>query len=315
MIQFKSTLLTGLCATIFLFAQPVAAKSAQEPFKGSVQPADMAALTKLNDKFRLLYGEAKANVLSAQTTPIIVCYGDHMELIFGDRRDQISFIPSSYTALKIIDHIPLAIFSLLQGNIDKPLSAKAKLDLSEIKELTAAARPELPKQNYPAPTMTRQNIIIDKSIKFIDSSLESGQVSNKTLNDFVEALRPEILENAYEAVSAQIAKQDEKVAQWKKELGPAWNNVKVIIVSGHMPREQHSSFQYFSKVLGVKREGDKIVYSEGPAEEKDALNLLHTHMLDKKIAQSFFNDRWRMHRDLLSDGAARYLRSHKLAAK
>lgn len=65
--------------------------------------------------------------------------------------------------------------------------------------------------------MARQNIIIDKSIKFIDSSLESGQVSNKTLNDFVEALRPEILENAYEAVSAQIAKQDEKVAQWEKK--------------------------------------------------------------------------------------------------
>jgi hypothetical protein len=67
--------------------------------------------------------------------------------------------------------------------------------------------------------------------------------------------------------------------------------------------------------LGVKREGDKIVFSEGPSEESDALNLLHTHMLDKKIAQSFFNDSWRMHRDLLSDGAARFLRSHKLSAK
>ncbi|MDP3508447.1 MAG: hypothetical protein Q8T09_10690 [Candidatus Melainabacteria bacterium] len=320
MIQFKSTLVFGLGATILLCTQPSAAKSVQkattEPIKESVQPADMAALTKLNDKFRQLYGEAKANVLNdTRTTPIIICYGDHMELLFGEKRDQISFIPSSYTALKIIDHIPLAIFSLLQDNTDKPLSSKAKADLIEVKELTASARPELPKQNYPAPTMARQNIIIDKSMKFIDSSLEGGQVSSKGLNDFVEALRPEILENAYDAVSAQLAKQDEKVAQWKTELGPAWNNIKVVIVSGHMPREQHSSFQYFSKVLGVKREGDKIVCSEGPAEEKDALNLLYTHMLDKKIAQSFFGDRWRMHRDLLSDGAARYLRSHKLAAK
>lgn len=320
MIQFKSTLVFGLSATILLCTQPSAAKSVQkantEPIKESVQPADMAALTKLNDKFRQLYGEAKANVLNdTRTTPIIICYGDHMELLFGEKRDQISFIPSSYTALKIIDHIPLAIFSLLQDNTDKPLSSKAKADLIEVKELTASARPELPKQNYPAPTMARQNIIIDKSMKFIDSSLEGGQVTSKSLNDFVEALRPEILENAYDAVSAQIARQDEKVAQWKRELGPAWNNIKVVIVSGHMPRGQHSSFQYFSKVLGVKREGDKIVYSEGPAEEKDALNLLHTHMLDKKIAQSFFKDPWRMHRDLLSDGAARYLRSHKLAAK
>lgn len=276
----------------------------------------MTALTKLNDKFRLLYGEAKAKVLSdTRTTPVIICYGDHMELIFGEKREQISFIPSSYTALKIVDHIPLAIFSLLQDNTDIALSEKARADLNELKELTANARPELPMQNYPKATMARQNVIIDKSMKFIATSLEAGQVSNTNLNRFVEDLRPEILENAYEAVSAQLARQDEKVAQWKQELGPSWKNIKVVIVSGHMPREQQASFQYFSKVLGVKREGDKIVCSEGPAEEKDALNLLYTHMLDKKIAQSFFSDRWRMHRDLLSDGAARYLRSHKLAAK
>jgi hypothetical protein len=82
-----------------------------------------------------------------------------------------------------------------------------------------------------------------------------------------------------------------------------------------MPREQHASFQYFSKVLGVKREGRQNRLQRRPSRGKDALNLLHTHMLDKKIAQSFFDDRWRMHRDLLSDGAARYLRSHKLAAQ
>ncbi len=314
MTHFQSTLASGLSALILLCAQPLAAKEASEA-REQAQTPEMTALTKLNEKFRLLYGEAKAKVLNTQSTPVIICYGDHMQLIFGDKRDQISFIPASYTALKVIDHIPLAIFSLLQDNTDKPLSAKVIGDLTELKELTGRARPELPSQHYPAATMARQNVIIDKSMNFVDSILAAGQVSSKSLNNFVEALRPEILENAYEAISAQLEKQDEKVAQWKVDLGPAWNNLKVVIVSGHMPREQNASFQYFCKVLGVKREGDKIVYSEGPAEEKDALNLLHTHMLDKKIAQSFFDDSWRMHRDLLSDGAARYLRSHKLAAK
>ncbi len=314
MTHFQSTLASGLTALILLCAQPLAAKEATEA-KEQTQTPEMTALTKLNEKFRLLYGEAKAKVLSTESTPVIICYGDHMQLIFGDKRDQIAFIPASYTALKVVDHIPLAVFSLLQDNTDKPLSAKVKADLAELKELTAKARPELPSQHYPAATMARQNIIIDTSMEFVDSILAAGQVSSKSLNNFVEALRPEILENAYEAISAQLEKQDEKVAQWKIDLGPAWNNLKVVIVGGHMPREQNASFQYFCKVLGVKREGDKIVFSEGPAEESDALNLLHTHMLDKKIAQSFFNDSWRMHRDLLSDGAARYLRSHKLAAK
>lgn len=310
--QQRSILASALTALILLCASPIAAKEAE---KAPEQADNMAALTRLNDKFRSLYHEAKGSVLSTKVTPVIICYGDHMQLIFGEKREQFSFIPSTYTSLKIVDHIPLSIFCLLQDNTDKSLIDKAKADLLEVKELTLKARPELLKQNYPAETLARQNIIIDRSIKFIDSVLQAGQVSTKSLNDFVEGLHPQILENAYEAVSSQIEKQDEKVAQWKKDLGPSWKDLKVVIVSGHMPREQHSSFQYFAKVLGVKREGDKIVYSEGPADEKDALNLLSTHMLDQKVGQYFFNDRWRMHRDFLSDGAARYLRSHKLAAK
>ena len=303
------TLAGGLAALILLCQLPALAQATDK------SAAEMTALTKLNDKFRQLYGEAKASVLNPKDTPVIICYGDHMQLIFGDKRDQVAFITSSYTALKIIDHIPLALFCLLQDNCDKPLSAKAKADLEELKELTLKARLELPNQNYPKATMARQTVLVDTSLKFLNTTLESGQVSSQNLNSFVDGLRPEILENAYEAVSAQLAKQDERVAIWKKELGANWSNLKVVIVSGHMPREQHSSFQYFAKILGVKREGDKIIYSEGPADEKDALNLLQTHMLDKKVGQSFFNDRWRMHRDFLSDGAARYLRSHKLAAK
>ncbi|CAN5241968.1 hypothetical protein BH11CYA1_BH11CYA1_05060 [soil metagenome] len=304
------TLVGGLTA-LALLGMPAqgALGQAKENQAGDVN------MTKLNDKFRLLYGEAKSEVLNPKEIPVIICYGDHMQLIFGDKRDQASFITSSYTALKIIDHIPLAIFCLLQDNCGKPLSEKAKADLKEVKELTLQARPELAKQNYPKTTMARQNVLIDTSLKFIETTLEAGQVSSESLNHFVDGLRREILENAYEAVSSQLAKQDEKVSQWKQELGPNWANLKVVIVSGHMPREQHSSFQYFAKILGVKREGDRIIYSEGPADEKDALNLLHTHMLDKKVGQSFFNDRWRMHRDFLSDGAARYLKSHKLAAK
>lgn len=312
MKQQQSILASGLTALILLCASPVTAKEAE---KVPEQADNMAALTKLNDKFRGLYLEAKTSVLNTKATPVIICYGDHMQLIFGEKREQFSFIQSTYTSLKIIDHIPLSIFCLLQDNTDKPLSEKAKADLKEIQELTVKARPELPKQNYPAATLARQNIIIDASLKFIDGTLQAGQVSSKNLDDFVYGLRPQILENAYEAVSSQIKNEDEKVAQWKRELGPSWKNLKVVIVSGHMPREQHSSFQYFAKVLGVKREGDKIVYSEGPADEKDALNLLSTHMLDQKVGQYFFNDRWRMHRDFLSDGAARYLRSHKLAAQ
>ena len=40
------------------------------------------------------------------------------------------------------------------------------------------------------------------------------------------------------------------------------------------------------------------------------MDLLATHALDRKVAIDFFKDKWRMHRDLLSDGARQYLKKH-----
>jgi hypothetical protein len=48
-------------------------------------------------------------------------------------------------------------------------------------------------------------------------------------------------------------------------------------------------------------------------DEKRALNLLGTHLVDTGIGTYFFDDAERMHRDLLADAAREYLK--KMAAK
>ena len=85
-------------------------------------------------------------------------------------------------------------------------------------------------------------------------------------------------------------------------------------MTSHMPRQGLLSFQYFSKLLNQAQEGDQIIVAEsaGTTDEEQAIDLLLTHMLDGKVAVEFFKDPWRMHRDLLSDGAKEWLEKHKL---
>ena len=52
--------------------------------------------------------------------------------------------------------------------------------------------------------------------------------------------------------------------------------------------------------------------AEGLFEESRALNLLGTYSLDTDIGFAFFDDKKRMHRDLLEDGAAEYLKTMKI---
>jgi hypothetical protein len=120
-----------------------------------------------------------------------------------------------------------------------------------------------------------------------------------------------VMQNVDDAVADQLLAIDMQVRQWRKQLGPErWQELSVVVVGGHMPRERNTTMQYFAKALRVKREGARLYYCEGLSEESDGLNLVGTHILDRKIAVAFFKDEWRMHRDLLSDGAAKYLSKH-----
>ena len=74
-----------------------------------------------------------------------------------------------------------------------------------------------------------------------------------------------------------------------------------------MPRTNNLAVQYFSKLLGVKGEGIKITYAESVFQQKRAMQILGTSLLDAQIGEGYFGDPWRMHRDLLGNAAAVYL--------
>ncbi len=83
-------------------------------------------------------------------------------------------------------------------------------------------------------------------------------------------------------------------------------------MGSQMPRKDNLAVQYFARLLGETGEGRRIIYAEAIFDEHRALNLLGTHLLDREIAASFFDDPLRMNRDLLGDAAAEYLRTLKI---
>ncbi|HEY9787727.1 MAG TPA: hypothetical protein V6D17_20230 [Candidatus Obscuribacterales bacterium] len=291
-------------------SSPASAETASPHAAARSSEATAQQLLRVNEKFRQIYLEAKNEKIKT-AKPVIIVYSDHLVLMDSDRREECFFLRDSFHFLKTIDHIPLALYSLLGSSEGQDLSEPRLRHLKELRALTEAARRGLPDCQFDSKTLDRQYKIIDQSLEVMDRVLRAKHVESRELLSFCRSQGDLVLENAYEAVSLQLENIDRQVMLWKSQLGPErWSRLHVIIVGGHMPREQQCSWQYFAKLLKEKKEGDRIVYSEGPAEDADALNLMGTHILDQSIAEYFFNDKWRMHRDLLSDGAKRYLRKH-----
>ncbi len=134
------------------------------------------------------------------------------------------------------------------------------------------------------------------------------QFSRSALVAFTRGMAPLVMENVTEATRAQLDATHAQVSAWRRDLSPQeWNQLHVVIIGPHMPRENLVVMQYFLRLLHEPREGRRVVYAESLWMEPQALDLLGTHLLDGSVGEAFFGDYMRMHRDLLGDAARQYL--------
>jgi hypothetical protein len=271
-------------------------------------------MSKLDRSFQDSYAEAKSQIRES-LGPVIIVASDVM-LLRNGKRENVDFIPDEYTITKTIDHIPLDIFVILTNATDKPLSDKTKSKLREVDAFIDKTRPEVDKSGLPAASIPRQHKIMDMSKSFIAATLSAGAISHKELQSFTRSVSKLTLDNADEAEAAALTKFDAIIAGWHKNMSAdEWNRTNAIVVGGHMPRIENSSMQYLQKLFKQKQEGDRVIYFEGDFDEAKALDLLVSHILDRRIAIDFYTDPWRMHRDLLADAAKKYLKKHPPATK
>jgi hypothetical protein len=266
-------------------------------------------VTALNNGFRTAYAQAKRDIL-ARVGPVIVAVGNDVVLVDGDKRDVQNTIAPEYTLLKTVDHIPLALFVLLDKRVDKPLPEDVLQALRNLNQLTAAALPDVAASSLPDATKARLKDMLERSTAFANAAIEKG-ATRAQLDRFVADVRQSTMDNVYDATAMELAALDAQVQKWRAQMPPErWEDLRAVVVSGHMPRERERRMQYFGALLGEKREGERLIFMENANTVDAALDLLATHILDESIAREYFKDKWRMHRDLLSDAAAKYLRSH-----
>jgi hypothetical protein len=285
-----------------LYTAVAAAQTAPAP-AGPVQPA---ALTALNNAFRAAYADAKARVLAASGTTLIV-NGDTFTLFQNGRRVEANVGTPVYDPLKTIAHIPLAIYVTLtpgSGGID---DARLKT-LVRLRELMPPAEASLDSVVLPAATITRQKQIVAASMTFLNGVAEKRGFERSRLLEFTKRMAPLVLQNVDEATHAQLDATHRQVSAWRRELSPGqWDELHVLIIGPHMPREDLVVTQYFLRLLHEPKEGRRVVYAESLWEEPKALDLLGTLLLDGSVGDAFFGDYMRMHRDLLGDAAKAYL--------
>jgi hypothetical protein len=270
---------------------------------GPVQPP---ALTALNDAFRAAYADARSRVLSS-SVPTLIVNGDRFSLLRDGRRAEANVGVAIYDPVKTIAHIPLAIYVTLTPG-DGAIDEGRLKTLAGLRGLIPPAEASLDTLKLPAATLSRQRKIVSSSLAFLDNVAGKRRFTRSALVDFTRSMAPLVMENVTEATRAQLDAIHTQVSAWRRELSSReWDQLHILIIGPHMPREDLVVTQYFLRLLHEPGEGRRVVYAESQWEERQALDLLGTHLLDGSVGEAFFGDYMRMHRDLLGDAAKQYL--------
>ena len=294
-------LITALCLLrgTPLRAQDAPAGSAKDPL-----------LEALNGEFRAQYQQALAEAL-APAGPVILEEGDDLILVHNGARVTVRVKPVEYHELKSVAHVPLALFVMLSFPRETTLSADRMQRLRHYRELMRSAYKSLPSRHFTADQLQRQNNIFHASFELLDGVLAKGQIRPPTLQNFTRQIGPLLLANVSDATALEMRALYATAAAWQT---PAqWSALHMVMIGPHMPRDRECSIQFFERLFREPEEGKRIIYAEALWNEKDALNLLATHVVDEAAGAAFFGDPMRMHRDLLADAAKTYLDSHPLA--
>ena len=294
---------------VVLISFAVVATAQSEVLSWDAQPKEIDPLVTLNNAFRVEYNRAKAQALS-KIGPLIITEGSNAVLVQNGRRTEAEILPPIYQALKAVAHIPFAVFLMFDQSDFQPLSDARVSELRDYRKLIVDARKSLSTRGLSDAQLQRQQEIVGESRAFLNGAIEKRQVSRKELDDFAHKMSPLLLANVDEATKAELNELHSHVMKWRHKLSEdEWQKLQVLIMSAHMPRTQEVTVQYFERALNEPFEGRRIVYAEGLYDEPKAMDLLGTHILDGSAGEAFFGDFMRMHRDLLSDAAAAYIKT------
>jgi hypothetical protein len=264
------------------------------------------ALVELNAAFRAAYGDARLRAL-ATVDPLIIHAGDRVTLVRNGRRADATARPAIYDSLKTIAHIPLAIYVALTPG-EGPLDDSRAATLIALRDRIAPALATVRGQGLAADQLARQERVASQARSYIDGVLAVRRSTRGALVEYTRSAAPLVLANVAEATRAELDTVHRQVTAWRGEMSPAeWRRLHVVVIGAHMPRERETATAYYLRLLGEPAEGGRVVYAESLWDEKRALDLLGTHVLDGGIGDAFFGDPRRMHRDLLGDDAAAYL--------
>mmetsp|Transcript_6497 Transcript_6497/g.24415 ORF Transcript_6497/g.24415 Transcript_6497/m.24415 type:complete len:436 (-) Transcript_6497:21-1328(-) len=296
----------------------------------------LRSLHKSNELFLKHYAKTKeAKVQRMCGMPLIVV-SDEMALYMrkesfdGNQPDEASpFMSDWYDLMKCVDHVPLNIYAIL--SLKFPLQsnwhrfAREELRLTEDMRQALVESAEMQRELIddftkcaseskgnnesailPVEVVERQLRIVRRTLEYVEKILKSGRTTAQDFTQVTEDVRTDLEENITSAAVAQINMMHNVIQKWDKKYPNLLQQAHIIIHANHFASRSNIVRLFFEKVLHTSEStSQRIISTDSDPTTWD--ELLGVVAADTQVSHAFFSTGSRMHKDLLSPAATRYL--------
>ncbi len=254
--------------------------------------------------FHEVYGASRNG--TRHDVPVLVVLPNELVLQRGNTRQRVFYSRPSFAKAKAAAHIAVACFALSQQDAG---SAGRRDALSRLRD-QLSAKPASTTESRRDHTRIDGEIqtLLECCANFVRDFVDAPS-SEQLAAAFAAEAGPRILGITELATCEQIAGLHEAVENLFREL-PADElaELQVVVIGDHQARTRSLGVQYFKRRFQERQGADeRVTYGENITDEQEAILLVATRRLDKRIARAFFGDENRLQRDVLGDAAKRCL--------
>ena len=181
-------------------------------------PADVFAATDL--EFRALYAGGRAATLE-KIDPLIVVELDNLILYHKGKRTEAKVIPPLYHRLKVVSHIPLAIYVSLAPYGTMPIDDDRLGRLRTFNARVAAVQavagsdPASMRSKFGDRGRSLSTVALCWTVR-----LSAGKYDPAELQALTRAAGPIVLANASDAAKAEIDAYHAQITAWRRDIPP-----------------------------------------------------------------------------------------------
>jgi hypothetical protein len=215
-------------------------------------------------------------------------------------------VPIAYQLMKSVGHSTMALAEVVMPYLDNTSDTSWRASLLAYRSQMQSALNGLNAADLLGDWQENSRVILQNNIAFMDDCAKNGVITVAAFQDFAKKQAPFLKKNIAWAAQTQVGHWMDVLADWKKQLGSAWDQTYAASNTIYVARQNNVLFSVLAQFFGPDAINSRLVMIETisfTTTPEDMLEALTRIVADRSVGAAFFGNYYLMDYELMGGDA------------